>query len=1080
MQLIRARAVRAFAATALLTLSMTARAGQADRYALILNDGPLAARHDTLRRPRIMRAQALLKSMLADRGISVTGSTQALLNAVFVIAPASRVGELRALPGVAAVAPMRRLTRKLNKAIDLVDAPGAWTALGGAANAGAGMKIGVLDTGIDETHPGFQDPSLTMPAGYPMTGNASDATHATNKIIAVRSFVAELAIPNDTPEFSLPDDLSARDRVGHGTAIAMIAAGVSHASPIATISGVAPKAWLGNYKIFGSPGVNDTTTADVVLQALEAAFTDGMNVAILSLGDLPAEWGATDQGATCGLPSGSLCDPWVAAVTAATAGGMLVVVPSGNDGDLGWNTINTPGDVTSAITVGASTNAHVVASTVTAGSSQFQARLGDGPQLMSTLTAPLFAVASIDSTQHGCLGYPAMSLRGSIALLTVGECEYATKVLNAEIAGAVAVLIFNSPGAPLFSPTGLSNTGVPAALITADSGASLKSYLASNPGATVKLNPITVESASTGAGQVAYFSSRGPNIGDAGIKPDLVAPGQSIYTAAQNYDPNGDLYSSNRYIGVDGTSFAAAFAAGAAALVMQAHPGYSTPQVASALVNTANSSLTDFDSNGNPIPASAVAIGGGQLNVQAAVTSTVTVVPASVSFGVVTSGAAASTLSVTNTGSKTAALQLAVQQRDPDSNAAVQLSPSSLSLLPGQSGTVTMTLTGTPSPGFYEGTVSVNGGSVPLSLPYLYISASGSPSSLLPLLGRNFVTESGSTIDLSFRVLDEFSAPVTSMPIRFAPPDSVFVATPSTDGLGIAEAYMQTGTENGSQSFSADMIQNSGRVEFDGRTRLMPDIAADGVVDAASLQTPAGFAAGSYLTIFGTGLSEAYETSQTESLPLSLAGVSVSFDIPSANIHVPGSLYFVSSTQISVQIPWELAGTTPAAMKITLSNSESKTVRAGDINLGTYQSQLVMVPMAAYSPAFFEYTEASTGDLLAAALDENNALIGSANPVQRGHVVQFFMNGLGAVIAGTQPASGEPTPGTIPLAATQATPSVTIGGQSATVLFSGLAPLTVGLYQVNAIVPLVLSAGLQPVVATLGGVVSKATMLDVY
>jgi uncharacterized protein (TIGR03437 family) len=211
-----------------------------------------------------------------------------------------------------------------------------------------------------------------------------------------------------------------------------------------------------------------------------------------------------------------------------------------------------------------------------------------------------------------------------------------------------------------------------------------------------------------------------------------------------------------------------------------------------------------------------------------------------------------------------------------------------------------------------------------------------------------------------------------------------------------------------------------------------------------------------------------------------LAGVSVSFDIPSANIHVPGSLYFVSSTQISVQIPWELAGTTPAAMKITLSNSESKTVRAGDINLGTYQSQLVMVPMAAYSPAFFEYTEASTGDLLAAALDENNALIGSANPVQRGHVVQFFMNGLGAVIAGTQPASGEPTPGTIPLAATQATPSVTIGGQSATVLFSGLAPLTVGLYQVNAIVPLVLSAGLQPVVATLGGVVSKATMLDVY
>ncbi len=54
-----------------------------------------------------------------------------------------------------------------------------------------------------------------------------------------------------------PDDLSPRDHMGHGTAIAMIAAGVQNTGPQGTIQGVAPKAFLGNYKVFGSPSVND-------------------------------------------------------------------------------------------------------------------------------------------------------------------------------------------------------------------------------------------------------------------------------------------------------------------------------------------------------------------------------------------------------------------------------------------------------------------------------------------------------------------------------------------------------------------------------------------------------------------------------------------------------------------------------------------------------------------------------------------------------------------------------------------------------------------------------------------------------
>jgi uncharacterized protein (TIGR03437 family) len=1065
------------------------------RYALVLADPPLARQvlatpgaraalstpGAETKRQRLLKTQSDLKAALLERKVATAGSVHTLANAVFVTVSPDRVDELRAIPGVAAVVPMPALRRKLNKALDLVNASTAWTALGGAASAGTGIKIAILDTGIDETHPGFQDASLATPAGFPKSGNADDATHATNKIIAVRSFVSALAIGDGTPELTRPDDLSARDRVGHGTAVAMITAGVPHQSPIGTISGVAPKAWLGSYKIFGSPGVNDSTSADVVLTALEAAFNDGMDIALLAAGDISAVWGPSDKGATCGQTAGVSCDPLVGAVSTASLGGMAIVVPAGNDGASGWGTVNSPGDYAGAITVGATTNAHTVAATVTTpAGDKLPARMGDGPQLQAALSAPLFAVASLDATEHGCLGFGAGSLSGTVALMSEGECSLATKVMNAQTAGAAGALIFEQAGTgALTSPSGLANTGIPTALVSASSGTSLKQYLAAHPGAQVTLGPATVETGSATADTVAGFSSLGPTIGDLSIKPDLVAPGVSIYTAAQRYDPNGDLYSATRYIGVDGTSFSAAMAAGGAALVKQAHPGYSVDQIKSALANTASSGIAGLDASGNTIAARSVAVGGGKMNLAAALASTVTVVPATVSFGAVTSVPLARSVAIANTGTAAVTLQLTVVPRDADLKAAVGVSPSTLTLAAGQSGSATLSLTGSvPAAGVYEGVVKVSGGAVAVQIPYLYLAGTGTPYSLTPLLGQDFVTESGTAVDLAFRVVDQSGVPVTNMPERFAPNASVYAATSATDSLGIAEAYMITAQTTGDQAFTADLLANAGRVEFDGRTRTSPQIAVGGVVDAASFQTPKGFAPGSYLTLFGTGLSEVPESTQTTSLPLSLAGVSVSFDAPSAGIHVPARLTVVSSGQINLQIPWELAGLSAATMKVTLSNSSSKTIRADDSLLGSYQSQLTTVPLAAWSPAFFEYPETASGKTLAAALDEKNALVSSANPVQRGHVIQFFVNGLGAVASGTQPASGEPSPWTV-LATTATTPTVTIGGQPAQVQWSGLAPYLVGLYQVNAVVPQAAGTGLLTASISIGGVVSKTTLVPV-
>lgn len=1067
-------------------------AGLPQRYAVELQDPPvaqqvlsghaarsalLAARAGAVRR-NILNAQSALRALLHQRRIPITGAVQTLANAVFVEVPPERAGELRTLPGVSAVIPMSTLHRRLNKALDLVNASAAWSALGGAANAGAGMKIAVLDTGIDETHPGFQDAALATPAGFPKTGNADDATHATNKIIAVRSFVSSLALADGTPQLTRPDDLSARDRVGHGTAVAMIAAGVAHQSPLGTISGIAPKAWLGNYKIFGSPGVNDATTSDVVLQALEAAFNDGMDVALLSAGDLPAMWAPTDAGATCGLASGAPCDPFVGAVSTAALGGMAIVLPAGNDGAQGSGTIHSPGDFAAAITVGATTNAHLLAATVsTSAGDTVPARFGDGPQVLTALSGQLFPVSAIDSTEHGCFGYPAGSLAGKIALLALGQCSIATKVINAESAGASAVLIFNQPGGPsLFPLAGLGNTGIPAALVSAASGAALKSYLASHPGGTVTLSATTAETSPATPDTVSFFSSRGPNIGDLGIKPDLVAPGSSIYTATQKLDPNGEMYSASGYIGVDGTSFAAAFAAGAAALVKQAHPSYSTGQIKSALTNTANSAIADVDANGNAFAARSTAIGGGKLNAGAAVASTVTVVPATVSFGVPAGSSITRSCVVTNTGTAAATLQFSVRQRDADSKASVTVTPATLPLAAGQSGSVTITLNGSPAPGIYEGVIAVAGGAVPVQIPYLYLQGDGVPASQVLLKGQDFVAETGSAVGVAFRVLDRYGVPVVNMPVRFAPPAAVYASTPTTDSLGIAEAYLYTSGATVQQVFSADLLGNAGRAEFDGRVRTPPQVAAGGVVDAASFHAPAGYSAGSYISIFGTGLSESNAAARTLSLPISLAGVSVSFDVPAANIHLPARLTFVSPGQISAQIPWELAGQTSAQMKVTLSGSASRNVRSDDNKLGTFQTQMLTVPIAPYSPAFFEFADSGSGKRLAAALDENYHLITPANPVSAGHVVQFFVNGLGAV--SNQPATGEASP-SVQLAMTQATPSVTIGGQNATVQFSGMAPGIVGLYQVNVVVPPGLAAGLQSAAISIGGVTSQSTLVPV-
>ncbi len=1043
------------------------------RYAVILEDAPAGPRPAVTMeyRQRLRAAQVAVRDEIKRRNLRVTGTAQTVLNAVFVQATPESVAELRSLPGVKAVAPLRRFRMHLDKAVGLQNVPAAWQALGGTNGAGAGVKIAIIDSGIDQTHAAFQDSTLGMPAGYPKCEGA-DCGFTSQKVIVARSYIPLVAAgwsSNPAAE-SRPDDNSPRDRVGHGTALAMIVAGATNAGPAATITGIAPKAWLGNYKIFGSPGVNDGTSGDAIIRALEDAFNDGMDVAVLSLGS-PALGGPLDEGAACGLPASTPCDPEAAAVENASKAGMLVVVSAGNSGDSGINvptlsTVESPATAPSALAAGATTNSHAFASTVSisgqnvpSGLQSIPALFGDGPAPASPLTAPLRDVASIDGSGTACSALPPGSLTGAVALVlrSPNACNFFTKVVNAQNAGAAGVVFMQVAGSDsLFTPGGLSGTSVPAAMIGGTVGANLKSYLSSHSGAQATLDPALSPFDVSTFNTVAEFSSHGPSITGL-LKPELVAVGTDVYMATQRYDPNGEMYDPTGYTVAQGTSFSAPMAAGTAALVKQKNPRFAAAQLKSALVGAATQDVTE-----SVAPASVLAAGNGKLNAGGAVAVTVTADPATVSFGLLDRNSALPlqrALTLHYAGGDQATLSLRIVPASA-SQKAPTLDRTALTLTPRQPDqTLQITLSGSvPAPGLYSGVIEIQGDRTANRVPYLYVVGDGVPHDAIPLAGTDFDAAAGDSVPtgIAFKVVDRYGAPVKGLSVQFGATRGggiVRSADSRTDQYGIAGADALLGPLLGTQQFAA--LAGGLTVRFSGNARARPALAGNGIVNAASFR-PAPIAPGSYISLFGSGLSDVRVVESTDYLPLSLGGVSVSFDVPGANLSLPGRIIFVSPTQVNVQVPWELRGQTSALVKVSI---------------GYVSGQLYTAQVADYSPAV--YADRSGG---AAALDETDAVISSANPARRGHIVQLYVNGLGPV--DNQPATGDPAQST-PLSRALAAPSVTIGGRPAPVQFAGLAPGFPGLNQVNVAVPDDVPSGLQDVVLSIGGAAAPPVTLPV-
>nr|MBA2373445.1 S8 family serine peptidase [Chloroflexota bacterium] len=319
-------------------------------------------------------------------------------NGMAIVVPRAQLGRLTSLPGVDRVYPSVRYRTQLDRSPQQIGAPMLWGP--SLTNAGQGIKIAIIDEGIDQTHPLFSPSGYVMPAGYPK----GQPAYTTAKVIVARAF------PPARPSWKHASKPFDPELSSHGTHVAGIAAG-NAGTPAqgARISGVAPRAYLGNYKALTIPtdaGVGLDGNSPELVAAIEAAVADGMDVINMSLGEPEIE------------PSRDIV---VQALAAAARAGVVPVVAAGNDfEDFGRGSIGSPGSSPDAITVGAVTTTRggaddVVASFSSSGPTPLSLRLK--PEVSAPGVSILSASPGSAYSMSSGTSMAAPHVAGAVALL---------------------------------------------------------------------------------------------------------------------------------------------------------------------------------------------------------------------------------------------------------------------------------------------------------------------------------------------------------------------------------------------------------------------------------------------------------------------------------------------------------------------------------------------------------------------------------------------------------------------------------------------------------------------------------------
>ncbi|HUG99333.1 MAG TPA: S8 family serine peptidase, partial [Gammaproteobacteria bacterium] len=555
-------------------------------------------------RPNNVRAEkAAFRREAAAAGISYRElrSFDVLFNGFSVeIGPADRA-KLSTLPGVKALWPVEVIeapeppaaggSPDLMTAIAMTGADVVQNSLG---YTGAGVRVAIMDTGIDYDHADL--------GGDGIARSNSDQ-FPNSRVVAGWDFVGDDFNFGLTPEpDQYPDDCQ-----GHGTHVA----GISGAD--GELVGVAPGVVFGAYRVFGCQG---STSADIMLAAMERALADDMHVLNMSIGSR-AQWPQYPTGA---------------AATRLLKKGMVVVASAGNNGPGGSlpdgpYASGAPGVGHDVIGVASYNNTHAASPSfiVDPGGIQIVYNLASGaPPPPTSGTFPMAKTGTPATGDDGCdaayfAGFPA----DHIALIRRGGCTFHLKALNAQNAGAASVVLYNNIAGGLNATVaGDPPITIPVVTITADDGAVIDGLIAAGE-TSLTWGGATVITPNLGGGLISSFSSFGM-AADLTLKPDIGAPGGAIFSTIP-LELGGHGQNS-------GTSMSAPHVAGAVALLLEADPGIAPAAVRDRLQNSAKPTLWNLAPQFGLLD-NVHRQGAGLLDIEDAILATVDVTPGKLSLG---------------------------------------------------------------------------------------------------------------------------------------------------------------------------------------------------------------------------------------------------------------------------------------------------------------------------------------------------------------------------------------------------------------------------------------------------------------
>jgi len=552
-------------------------------------------------------------------GARVTSEYDVSLNAVAVQLNGTPLATIAAAPMVQSVEYNALYHPNLSESYKIINALGAWGGQAGRATAGAGIKIGDIDTGIDNLHPFFNPTGFSYPPGFPKCDAADSTSHTPDQdceYVSPKVIVAKVFYNKNHQQ-----NLDAQAIQDHGTHTAGIAAGIYDPTLNAVVngvniddmSGIAPGAWLGNYNVFPG-GVLDARSEDI-LNAVDAAVADGMDVLNLSLG---GSYHGNNDLLAIGLDN-------------AADAGVVVAVAAGNSGP-GQGTVESPGRARKVITVAASTNKHFVGQPFTypmGGGTTVGAAVGDFPPLPTSsfglfFNTELTACTSVDG-----------GASGKVVVVNRGSCTFSAKVRNAIAAGAIGVVVLNNVAG---DPTAMAKDGgggdnLPAVMLGKNEGAALRTANPPDASAVATFQEFVTANQDILAG----FSSQGPTAIDLAVKPDVTSVGVNVLSSITCVDKGaGCPGDGSGWAFFSGTSMSTPHIAGSAAVLKNLHSSWSPAEIKSALVNHADMVIKDAITALHDVGPTAQ--GAGRENLSVAADATTWMDPVSASFGKVTLG----------------------------------------------------------------------------------------------------------------------------------------------------------------------------------------------------------------------------------------------------------------------------------------------------------------------------------------------------------------------------------------------------------------------------------------------------------